>query len=54
MEKHVHSGVTFVLLAGLSAILVENLIRLAAAHAVESDVAWLRSFGKAAGALVPN
>lgn len=54
MEKHVHSGVTFVLLAGLSAILIENLVRLAAAQAVDSDLPWLRTLGKAAGALVPN
>lgn len=50
-EGHWHTGVENVLVYGLSAIVVFNLWRIAAAHVAKQD-GMIGQLGKSAGALV--
>lgn len=52
MTQHLHTGPIQVLVAGLSAILVIQLIRMTAAMALDSDSEFVRRSGKVMGALV--
>jgi hypothetical protein len=50
MQPHFHSGLVAVLFAGVSAIVVMNLVRFAAAKLVQNDST--ETIGKTVGALV--
>lgn len=52
MRSHTHTGFDAFLFAGISALVFLNLVRFAAAKAVESQNPTLRSAGKVTGALV--
>lgn len=51
MKDHFHSDVVFVILAGVSAIVVINLTRLAVAPLATRDD-WMGKLGRAIGGLV--
>ena len=52
MEKHWHTGAEHILLYGLSAVLVFNLIKIISAKLVNSSNGALQTAGKVGGSLV--
>jgi hypothetical protein len=52
MDKHWHSGAEHILLYGLSALIVFNLIKIIAAKAVSSSNNFVQTAGKVGGSLV--
>ena len=52
MANHVHTGPISILFAGLSAILVINLVRLGSAKLATMDNSTLAALGRTTGALV--